>query len=69
MEIQMIVALGDSVMLEALLDRTMCHAIRYYVFIINDCIENLLTFSSIYCLSFYIQDVSTRFTKPELLFY
>ena len=37
----MILTLGDSIVLEALLDRTMCHAIRECVFIINDCIENL----------------------------
>ena len=41
MEIRMILTLGDLVVLEALLDRTMCHAIRECVFIINDCIENL----------------------------
>ena len=40
MEIQMIVIVSDSVVLEALLDKAMCHVIRDYVFIINDCIKN-----------------------------
>ena len=39
MEIRMIIILSDSVVLEFVLDRTMCHAIRDYVFIINDYIK------------------------------
>ena len=41
-EIQIIGVLGDLVLLEALLDRATCHAIKDYVFIINDCIKIIL---------------------------
>ena len=46
----MIGILGDSVVLESLLDRATCLVIKDYVFIINDCIKNYsLVLARFYC--------------------